>query len=296
MALSRIDITVGLLPLRVAWLGAWIGILALLPAPASALDFVIQPGQKLATICAHLDAARAGFCGTMRELYPQSRYRTEPLWATVRPDSTFSALEGLLAPGSYELSLEDPLAFYQALYAASVVHVQPLKDHRVDDGWSPYEMLILASVVEKESVDGRNRGQVADVFLNRLRRNMKLQSCPTVEYALGFHRPFLLTRDVQIPSPYNTYLHKGLPPTPVATVSPETIAAVLRPAGTDVIFLVFDWTRLDHAFASDLATHQANAAAARSNFEQVFGRKVMREKFAHIYYAPHADRAGAQPP
>jgi UPF0755 protein len=70
--------------------------------------------------------------------------------------------------------------------------------------------------VEKESVKKENFEEVASVFFNRMRTGQTLGSCPTVEYALGYHRPFLLESDVRIQSPYNVYRNKGLPPTPIA--------------------------------------------------------------------------------
>jgi len=91
---------------------------------------------------------------------------------------------------------------------------------------TPYQQLILASIVEKEDIAGKNYDLVASVFLNRLTWGDCLASCPTVEYALGYHRAFLTRYDISIPSPYNVYLRKGLPPTPICFFSDRALQAV----------------------------------------------------------------------
>lgn len=250
------------------------------------MDFEILPGQKVSTICRRLDEVRVGLCDEIRDLHPVIPCGAEPPPDSRRPDAGLRRLEGMLAPGTYALSPDDPAAFRAALQAASADHVRYLRDRLGDRTRSTYEMLTLASIVQKESVVGKNLPRVADVFVNRLDTRMRLQSCPTVEYALGFHRPYLLTRDVQVPSPYNTYIHKGLPPTPIGTVSREAMDAVVNPAGTDAVFLVFDWTTLDHAFAADLATHQENAKVARSSFVRMYGSRAMRIAYPDLYYEP----------
>lgn len=104
---------------------------------------------------------------------------------------------------------------------------------------NPYQALILASVVEKEGASADQQARIAAVFLNRLRLGMPLQSDPTVIYAMGDRYQGALTAaDMRFPSPYNTYLHKGLPPTPIAMPGYSSIAAVLHPApGADLYFI-----------------------------------------------------------
>lgn len=123
---------------------------------------------------------------------------------------------------------------------------------------TPYQALILASIVERESAYRPERPRIAQVFLNRLRLGMPLDSDPTVIYAMGdrYHYP-LTAADLSFPSPWNTYLHRGLPPTPICNPSPDAIEAVLHPApGRDLYFVVTNDGH--HVFARTLAGQDRN--------------------------------------
>ena len=146
------------------------------------------------------------------------------------------------------------------------------------------QRIILASIVEKEAVSNRNYPEVASVFLNRLDRSMVLGSCPTVEYGLGYHRPFLLFDDLELQSDYNVYKRAGLPPGAIAQFSDDAYRAVLRPANTEDIFFVYDWTTGALHFAVEYRDHKRNAADARKNFIQKYGREQMYRRFNNLYY------------
>ncbi|MEZ5652048.1 MAG: endolytic transglycosylase MltG [Burkholderiaceae bacterium] len=104
---------------------------------------------------------------------------------------------------------------------------------------TPYEALVLASVVEKETGVEADRPQIAGVFVNRLRRGMMLQSDPTTIYGLGDAFDGDLRRvHLRSDTPYNTYTRHGLPPTPIALVSRASLRAVLHPASTDALYFV----------------------------------------------------------
>ncbi len=142
---------------------------------------------------------------------------------------------------------------------------------------SPAEAVALASVVEKETGVASERPKIAGVFINRLQKNMPLQSDPTVIYALtqgkiedkgqGPLGRRLLTTDLESDSPYNTYKHPGLPPGPIANPGVASLAAVLKPEKNDYIYFVADGTG-GHVFAATLDEHNRNVAAWRKVREQ----------------------------
>ena len=118
-----------------------------------------------------------------------------------------------------------------------------------------YEALIMASIVEKETGQARERPQIAGVFVNRLRRGMLLQTDPTIIYGLGAaFDGNLRKRDLTTDAPYNTYTRAGLPPTPIALPGLAAIQAALKPARTDALFFVArgDGT---HEFSATLEAH-----------------------------------------
>ncbi len=119
----------------------------------------------------------------------------------------------------------------------------------------PYQMLILASIVEKETGIAEERPQVASVFINRLKANMKLQTDPTVIYGMGeSYTGNIRKKDLETMTPYNTYMIDGLPPTPIAMVSESALQAVAHPAQTDFYYFVADGSG-GHKFTRNLNEH-----------------------------------------
>jgi len=102
-----------------------------------------------------------------------------------------------------------------------------------------YDALIMASIIEKETALASERGMIAGVFVRRLKNKMKLQTDPTVIYAMGKkYKGNIRKKDLKIDSPYNTYRHHGLPPTPIALVGQEAINAALHPEEGDTLYFV----------------------------------------------------------
>jgi UPF0755 protein len=125
---------------------------------------------------------------------------------------------------------------------------------------TPYEALILASIVEKETGAVAERPIIAGVFIRRLEQNMLLQTDPAVIYGMGeTYRGDIKTKDLTVPTPYNTYLNSGLPPTPIAMPGREALNAVLHPDKGDSLYFVargdgsheFSATLKDHNLAVD---------------------------------------------
>jgi UPF0755 protein len=120
---------------------------------------------------------------------------------------------------------------------------------------SSYEALIMASIIEKETAQSSERAKISAVFLNRLRLDMRLQTDPTVIYGLGDEYQGNLTREhLKRPTPYNTYLNKGLPPTPIAMVSSASLNAALHPETTEALYFVASNDGY-HVFSTTLKDH-----------------------------------------
>jgi UPF0755 protein len=177
--------------------------------------------------------------------------------------------EGGLLPETYGYALGDTRASLVRRAAAAM-------DAALAEAWasraeglplaSPREVLILASIVERETGVAAERPQVASVFINRLRRGMMLQSDPTVAYVAGQGLPLerAITRaDLDAAHPFNTYRIRGLPPAPIAMPGREAIRAVTRPDTTEYLFFVADGTG-GHAFSRTLEEHNRNVARWRA--------------------------------
>lgn len=102
------------------------------------------------------------------------------------------------------------------------------------------QSLTLASIVEREAVLPQERPIIAALYLNRLHKRMPLQADPTVQYALGFWKKGMTRDDLKTPSPYNTYLHQGLPPGPICSPGLESFQAVLKPVHTQALYMMAD--------------------------------------------------------
>ena len=101
---------------------------------------------------------------------------------------------------------------------------------------TPYELLTLASLVEKETGHSEDRGQIAGVFINRLKIGMRLQTDPAVIYGAANYSGNLTRRHLTTDTPYNTYTRKGLPPTPIALPGAAALLAVVQPASGDALY------------------------------------------------------------
>lgn len=177
--------------------------------------------------------------------------------------------EGWLLPETYHYSWGDERVDMVLNMSASMedaVRAAWAKRPKDTPLKSSLELLTLASIVEKETGLGAERPMVAAVFLNRLNKGMRLQSDPTVVYALtegsGPLGRALTLEDLKIDSPYNTYVVKGLPPGPIALAGKASLDAVIRPAQTDALYFVADGTG-GHVFARTLKEHNQNVAKWR---------------------------------
>jgi UPF0755 protein len=162
------------------------------------------------------------------------------LLAKVAP--SYSAPEGLFFPDTYLFAKgASDLQIYKQAHALMLKHLE--------DEWArrspsvpyktPYEALIMASIIEKETGQKTERDRIAAVFVNRLKRGMLLQTDPTVIYGMGEKfQGNIRKRDLTADTPYNTYVRVGLPPTPISLPGTESLAAALNPADTDALYFV----------------------------------------------------------
>lgn len=168
-------------------------------------------------------------------------------------------LDGFLFPDTYFIKKKSSPAEILALFLKRFEQeLTPQVTARLNEmGMSVHDWVTLSSLVEKEAVHESDRPLIASVFLNRLRIKMPLQSCATIQYVLGAPKPKLYEKDLQIPSPYNTYLHPGLPPGPIANPGHASLAAVLNPGQTDYFYFV---AKSDgyHVFAKTFEEHLQN--------------------------------------
>ena len=167
-----------------------------------------------------------------------------------------TSLEGYLFPDTYQLVRgQNPREIMGLMLERGRQVRQELGDLRNNAlGLTPHEVLTLASIVEKETAAPEERPLIAQVFLNRLRQGMRLQTDPTVIYGLADFNGNLNGKDLETPTPYNTYQVNGLPPGPIANPGRAAITAVLHPASASYLYFVSknDGT---HYFSSDLAEH-----------------------------------------
>lgn len=126
------------------------------------------------------------------------------------------------------------------------------------------DVIILASIVEKEAVADEERPIIAGVFLNRLSKGMRLESCSTVLYTMGINKERLSFEDLKFDSPYNTYKYKGLPPGPICNPGAKAINAVLYPEITDSLYFVSKGNGT-HFFSSTFEQHVKNKIVSKKN-------------------------------
>ncbi|WP_018985104.1 endolytic transglycosylase MltG [Methylophilus methylotrophus] len=166
--------------------------------------------------------------------------------------------EGWFFPDTYFLDAQSSdVDLYKRAYQKMVQHLTAAWEGR-EAGLpyrSMYEALVMASIVEKETGVEEERPQIAGVFVNRLRKGMRLQTDPTVIYGMGTrYRGNITKKDLLTDTPYNTYTRSGLPPTPIALPGLASIQAALHPAKTNALYFVANGQGR-HVFTSSLEAH-----------------------------------------
>jgi UPF0755 protein len=160
--------------------------------------------------------------------------------ARISPD--FKLPEGLFFPDTYLFAKgSSDLQIYRQAHTMLLNHLAAAWEKR-DPSLpyaNPYQALIMASIVEKETGQKSERAMIAGVFVNRLKAGMLLQTDPTVIYGMGDkYEGKIRKRDLETDTPYNTYTRSGLPPTPIALPGVQSLTAALAPARTDALYFV----------------------------------------------------------
>lgn len=201
--------------------------------------------------------------------------RPYPFLVDMVPEN--ASLEGFLFPDTYRLPLDaDASHLVEMMLRNFGERVTPgLREALTANGLTLYEAVTLASIVEREAPLASERPRVAAVFYNRLAQDMPLQADPTVQYVVGFDdasntwwKSQLTQADLDTPSPYNTYVNRGLPPGPIANPGLSSLEAVAYPLQSNELFFVADCGRQvgqdgAHLFSETYEEHLANVERCR---------------------------------
>ena len=212
----------------------------------------IPEGLTVKKTCRRL--ARNGF-GDYQKL---NELANDSIFARKLTGFSIPALEGFLYPETYyfpeEITEEEILTNLVRRFFIQTAEL----DFEPREDMDFYETIIMASIIEKEAIYDDEKPTIASVYMNRIEYGMKLQADPTIAYILellGRTRKRLYYKDLAIPSPYNTYLNKGLPPTPICSPSLASIRAVLYPADTDYFFFFANSKSRRHIFSQTYSQH-----------------------------------------
>jgi UPF0755 protein len=175
------------------------------------------------------------------------------------------SIEGYLFPDSYRIpwGSEERAVVDMMLARLDEVYDVSLQRRAASMSLSQHEVLTLASIIEAEARLPEERSTISAVYHNRLRRRMKLEADPTVAYAMGEYKGRLLYKDLEIDSPYNTYIHYGLPPGPICSPGEESIVAALYPDSTSKALYFVARGDGSHIFSLTLREHLAAVRKVR---------------------------------
>ena len=203
---------------------------------ARTLHVTIPEGYTLAQTAAVLHRKLPGFSAA-KYLDLTQRH---PVPVDVTGYKKGSTLQGLMFPATYEvLPSVTPRQFIDLQLNALDANLAKVDMKRAEKAnLTPYDVVIIASLIEREARAAGDRARIAAVVWNRLKAGMRLQIDATVLYALGSHKATLTYDDLKVVSPYNTYLHDGLPPTPINNPGLATMVAAANPAHADYLYYV----------------------------------------------------------
>ncbi|MFT5874087.1 MAG: UPF0755 protein [Clostridium sp.] len=169
-------------------------------------------------------------------------------------------LDGFLFPATYTFSKNvSSKTIINKMLKTFEIKIEPNKSDITNNKLNIRNILITASLVEKEAAKDVDRSKIASVIYNRLDKKMPLQIDATILYVIG-HKDKLYNKDLKVKSPYNTYLNKGLPPSPICNPGIKSINAAIHPANTDYIYYVLNSKTNEHVFSKTYADHIKNVS------------------------------------
>jgi len=228
---------------------------ALTHGTVASIKVTIPEGWKLDQIAREV-AKTTGLCTATEFADAASDKAHWPKLGLPAPPN--GTLEGYLFPDTYPIDRDaKPEQIIAQMVARLRNAIEPLRPDIDESGMTVHEVVTLASIIEREVKIPEERPIAAQVFLLRLKKRMKLQSCATVQYLLPEPKEVLLISDTKIESPYNTYLHEGLPPGPIGSPGLDSIKAVLHPADTDYLFFRTEGNGPKHHFSRTEVEHEA---------------------------------------
>lgn len=234
-------------------------------SPAEVLDRLVEGRGQIArwvTIPEGYTAREIARTMEARGLGPAGAYEAWFLGRSIDLDGTRTRnLEGFLFPDTYLIPMPaTPEVTARIMVDEFRRELPPDAQARARAlGLTVPQVIVVASLVEREAKADDERALMAGVYYNRLRRRMPLQVDASIEYALPSHAAELTRADLAIDSPFNTYLHAGLPPTPIANPGRPSIEAAFHPQSSEYLYYVYKGDG-HHAFARTYAEHEANVA------------------------------------
>ena len=242
--------------------------MALTDSRNSSIQFRIIEGERMEEIAAKIDGAQAyfGFSGAAFMAQVSTGTPIDAAFANKVGLLPSASLEGFLYPDTYQLPADVTAGMLRDILLKNFndkVGLQLVSDARAQ-GLTLYQVVTLASIVQREAVHVEEQPMIAGVYRNRLNIDMRLEADPTVQYAMGFRDgtwwpQITVANYSNVQSAYNTYLNSGLPPGPIGNPGITAIQAVVYPAQSEFLFFRAD-CRSDgyHSFAKTFEEHVAN--------------------------------------
>jgi len=169
-------------------------------------------------------------------------------------------LDGFLYPATYSFLKDTPSkTIINKMLRTFEINMETNKNYITKTKLNVRDIMVIASLIEKEAGKDIDRSKISSVIYNRLNINMPLQIDATILYVIG-NKAKLYNKDLAVKSPYNTYLNKGLPPSPICNPGTKSINAALHPAKTDYIYYVLNSETNEHVFSKTYVEHNKNVA------------------------------------